>query len=398
MSTTRRLAGSLLGALVLPLSALAGQAPVLGLTLGGGEATDLRGNRAGAVSLAPSLTLFPSPSALITLAGRATRFGTGVWSAGGSAGLLARAPLSSALAAVVRGSGDATYASWRATYLQAELQPALELSLGDVALSGGVKGAAARTSSASGTLPGLLPSGGRGTASARSALGPAWGASARLGGPAGSEIRIRYREERLAIDSGRLVDRVGTAELRRGPLTLTGSLGWRRAPAEARTISAIQISVEVARGITLLAAAESYPSNPLTETVAGRALSLGVSLRSGGIRPLPSPPRPGGVPAPTPGLTRLALRDARARTVEVAGDWNKWTPIRLARAGNGVWYVDVRIDPGEYRYAFRVNGSAWTVPDDVAAVDDGFGGRSAWLSVRAAGPAAEEPANFKEER
>jgi hypothetical protein len=58
----------------------------------------------------------------------------------------------------------------------------------------------------------------------------------------------------------------------------------------------------------------------------------------------------------------------------------------------------VRIDPGEYRYAFRVNGSAWTVPDDVAAVDDGFGGRSAWLSVRAAGPAAEEPANFKEER
>ncbi len=53
----------------------------------------------------------------------------------------------------------------------------------------------------------------------------------------------------------------------------------------------------------------------------------------------------------------------------------------LRRAANGVWYVDLSIEPGEYRYAFRVDGAAWTVPDGIAAVDDGFGGKSAWLAV-----------------
>jgi hypothetical protein len=398
MSRTGRLAGTLLGAHVLPLCVLAAQAPVLGLTMGGGEATDLRGARAAAVSLAPSVTLLPSPNTLITFSGRGTRFGTGVWSAGVSAGFLARATMSQRLAVLLQGSGDATYTSWRATYLQGELQPALELRFGAIGAFGGVKGAAARSAAASSApLPGLLPSAGPSAVQTRYARGPAWGVSTRLARAPGSEVRIRYREEHLAVDSGRMVDRVGTAELRHGPLTLTGSLGWRRAPTEARAIWGMQVSVDVARGVALLATAESYPSNPLTQTTAGRALGLGVSLRSGGTRSVRSPPRPAGVPAPARGFTRVTMRDSRAHTVEVAGDWNKWAPTRLVRAGNGVWYVDVKLDPGEYRYAFRVNGSAWTVPDGVAAVDDGFGGRSAWLTVRESGPAGDEPANFKEE-
>ena len=93
-------------------------------------------------------------------------------------------------------------------------------------------------------------------------------------------------------------------------------------------------------------------------------------------------PRPAAVPYPAPGLTRLSIRAVKAECVEVAGDWNQWRPVVLARASNGVWYADLSIPPGEYRYAFRIDGKKWDVPKGVAAVNDGFGGRSAWLSVR----------------
>ena len=32
--------------------------------------------------------------------------------------------------------------------------------------------------------------------------------------------------------------------------------------------------------------------------------------------------------------------------------------------------------------AFKLDGKRWTVPDGVASVDDGFGGRSALVTVR----------------
>lgn len=398
MVRAARFAGTLLGTHLLPLWTLAAQAPVLGLTLGGGEATDLRGNRGAAVFLAPALTLVPSPNTLLSFSGRGTRYGRTAWSAGGGAAALVRAPMAGRLGLLLQASGEATYASWRETYLQAELLPALELRFGAVTLSAGAKAAAARVSAAAGAPAApLLPSGSPDQVAHRHALGAVWGASARIADDGRASFRLRYREEHLAIANGRLVDRTGGAELRHGRLTLTGSLGFRHAPGEATPVGGAQASLTIARGVALLAAFERYASNPLTQTVAGRSVSLGMSLRSGGLRVPRALPRPAGVPGPAPGFTRVAFRDERARTVEVAGDWNRWTPVRLTRGSNGVWYVDVKIDPGEYRYAFRVNGSAWRVPDGVAAVDDGFGGRSAWLSVREAGPAAGEPATLKED-
>ena len=36
------------------------------------------------------------------------------------------------------------------------------------------------------------------------------------------------------------------------------------------------------------------------------------------------------------------------------------------------------------RYAFRIDGRTWRVPDGAVAVDDGFGGKSAYVTVRGA--------------
>jgi hypothetical protein len=37
--------------------------------------------------------------------------------------------------------------------------------------------------------------------------------------------------------------------------------------------------------------------------------------------------------------------------------------------------------PGVYRFALLVNGDRWTVPDEIAAVPDEFGGKAALLVI-----------------
>jgi 1,4-alpha-glucan branching enzyme len=115
-------------------------------------------------------------------------------------------------------------------------------------------------------------------------------------------------------------------------------------------------------------------------TLAGDYLSAGISFRIGGTRE-PALPAAGGAKPQPPGTTRLTIRAPNAQRVEIAGDFNEWTPRAATRAANGVWYADLTIPPGQYRYAFRVNGSEWRVPDGATAVEDGFGGKSAWLTV-----------------
>src|SRR5262249_13129582 len=134
----------------------------------------------------------------------------------------------------------------------------------------------------------------------------------------------------------------------------------------------------------------------LLGTEGGRSFTAGLSLGIGGPHRAAGLPVARGVPAAEPQLTRLSLLARDAARVEVAGDWNGWRLVPLTRADNGVWYVDLAIPGGLYRYAFRVNGTRWEVPKGVAAVDDGFGGKSAWLSVTGPRQAATQSANRKE--
>jgi hypothetical protein len=135
--------------------------------------------------------------------------------------------------------------------------------------------------------------------------------------------------------------------------------------------------------LSLTVAGGTYPSNRLTGAAGGRFFSTGLSVHFGGYR-APSPPRPNGVGAPLPGRTRLAIRAGDAARVQLAGDWDSWTLVPARRAGNGVWYVDLALKPGEYRYAFRIDGVEWRVPEGVVTVDDGFGSKAAYVTVRAA--------------
>ena len=374
---------------------LAAQAPLARVTVGGGSATDLRGVRSGAYSLAPSLTLFPAADLTLGLGGRTTRYTSNEWSLGGSAGLSARVPLGPRLAFGLAASGDAVYASYHATYLQADATPALELRLGPLAVWGGAHGAAAQSTVRASVAPPVFGTPGDSTI-ARSALGPAFGAGVDLAsfGP-GEGARLTYREEHSRPDGAAVTDRTAALSISRAAVELTGSLGVREAPGEHRGFGGGRIAVTVARGVAVFAAAESYPSNRLTGALGGRSLSGGLSLSTGGLGAPRALPRPAGILPPVGGATRLSIAAAEASQVEVAGDWNQWQPVPLRRADNGVWYLDLAIPPGVYRYAFRIDRKSWQVPKGIAAVDDGFGGKSAWLTVGEPSRKAAQSANRK---
>jgi hypothetical protein len=123
----------------------------------------------------------------------------------------------------------------------------------------------------------------------------------------------------------------------------------------------------------------AYTDNKLLGTSGGNYMSVGLSLKT--TRRAAALPQPAGVAPAMEGMTRIVVPSGRAALVEVAGDFTKWKPIATHRASNGVWYVDLRIPPGQYRYACRIDGGAWRPPEGAPTVDDDFGGRAAWLVV-----------------
>jgi len=80
---------------------------------------------------------------------------------------------------------------------------------------------------------------------------------------------------------------------------------------------------------------------------------------------------------------RLTFYAPQARTVSVAGDFNKWkTDADEMKGTDGMWHIDLKLKPGVYSYSFVVDGKSWVAdPGAQAYTDDGFGSRNALLRV-----------------
>jgi anti-sigma factor RsiW len=67
-----------------------------------------------------------------------------------------------------------------------------------------------------------------------------------------------------------------------------------------------------------------------------------------------------------------------AQSVRLVGDFNDWREEGLALSdpdGDGIWRLELAVEPGRYSYRILVDGERWV--DDPGAdtrVDDGFGG------------------------
>lgn len=356
------------------------------IAVSGGVATDQRGVHSSAITIAPTLSLLPASGVSLQLGGNATRFSTQVWSLGANAALSGRNPLGrfAALTLSANGSASTLASGASGTFALGEIVPAVELFAGPLTLFGGVRATAGRSSQ-----PGIVaapppifggPRDAPSIVETTSGAGPLFGAALRLNGSAGS-MQLGAREDRLHVADETLVDRSISLVAAHDRITVGAALGRRSAPGENVTFASVSTSLRLTSDVSLDIAAGRYPTNRVLNTPAGRYASAGLSLHFGGVDRAPELPRPSGVRSPRAGMTRLSIRAPDARRVEVAGDFTEWKFVAASRAANGVWYADLTIPPGQYRYAFRINGTEWRVPDGATAVADGFGGKSAWITV-----------------
>ena len=80
-------------------------------------------------------------------------------------------------------------------------------------------------------------------------------------------------------------------------------------------------------------------------------------------------------------LVRFVLRAGDAKSVELAGSFNGWTPAPLARRDDGTFEAVLPLEKGRHEYAFRVDGAWQPDPAAQAVVDDGFGGRNSVIEL-----------------
>jgi AMP-activated protein kinase-like protein len=107
------------------------------------------------------------------------------------------------------------------------------------------------------------------------------------------------------------------------------------------------------------------------------ALMLAVALwRS---RAVPTQP---GVMGAERVLVQFRVNAQDAHQVALVGDFNGWRPEhRLHRSADGVWSIDVALEPGVYNYVFLVDGGTVRLDPLAPRVTDGFGGQSSRVAV-----------------
>jgi hypothetical protein len=373
----QRIMSVALGVVALSSPKLPAQQTAVQLLLGGGSATDARGISSNAMIIAPSL-MYRSTSGLIRIGLTGTNFTSGGWALGGGAGLELRSSPERLLGVALRAAGSATATSYHAAYSTASAVPALELRLAHVSAYGGVRAAVGRHSFPITPAQGPLSQPERVWA-AKSSIGPTFGGRLELASSPHGGAALDYREEHTRIDSLSSTDRIASLSIVEGAVSLMGSLGVRVARPGTSSFGGVSATIGLSRVLALELGAEQYPADLLTGVTGGRSVTAAFMLRTpSGPRPLP---RPSGVTRPAGGLTRLSIAAPDAITVEIAGDWNGWQPVETHRASNGVWYADLGIPAGTYRYAFRINRREWRVPAGARVTDDAFGGKSAWLTV-----------------
>jgi 1,4-alpha-glucan branching enzyme len=55
-------------------------------------------------------------------------------------------------------------------------------------------------------------------------------------------------------------------------------------------------------------------------------------------------------------LTNFYCHAPQAKSVELAGDFNHWTPVAMCQRVDGWWYLQALLAPGHHPYRFLVDG------------------------------------------
>lgn len=155
----------------------------------------------------------------------------------------------------------------------------------------------------------------------------------------------------------------------------------------AATWAQASASIDVLRGVGLDLTAGTAPDGIGLGIPGSRFVSLGVRLRPGSAPPAPSvrhAPPAAAFTVTSLGAHRYTITYAsvQAARVQVAGDFDAWTPVDLVAEPHGRWRATLTLAPGVHHVSLRVDDGAWFAPPGTPAVADDFGGTTGILDVR----------------
>jgi len=212
------------------------------------------------------------------------------------------------------------------------------------------------------------------------AFGPTAGAWGRRGAWNATAVWTPFRLQGAWYQQ--VEGRVATSA---GPVDVMGYAGWRGAP----TVSGLpntswgggSVTVWFTSQAALVFGGGTYASDLLQALPKGRYLSAAIRLSRGRPTVWAGPSAGRALYARDRGQADLRFGVPGASRVDLVGDWTGWQPVPMQRAPDGRWFLRVSLAPGVHRFNLVVDGDRWIVPEGVAAVDDGFGGKISLLVV-----------------
>jgi hypothetical protein len=339
---------------------------------------DVAGTRIEYDTLAPldapsvsGLTEWQRPSMFVRVSGGVTRFENAGWSlqgrgdvAGWLSPLGSLSPLRLELGG---GAGGGRHSSGFDSYLMRG-DARLHLRGAGFGAWAGASLAGARNSFDTASVSGIIPNAGL------------WAQGGAV------RATLSYQHTRVFDDAYPEMDLA--LALTRGAADLTLYAGLRDSPFAADSRSERWAGASavywVTRNAGLVVSVGKYSADVLQGLPGGDFVSVGLRLTPRRVRPIPiSAPAPIVYTAEEARRGSIRFDVADATTVEIAGDWNGWTPEPLVRDAAGRWTVAAVIAPGVHRFNLRVDGEHWIVPVGVPTVDDGFGGQVGLMIVSA---------------
>ena len=202
----------------------------------------------------------------------------------------------------------------------------------------------------------------------------------------------RYRDDTVAVSRlGSWSDLEARVDWGAARWTVSAALAGRPASdsVPGQMWGRVNAAFRVSQNVSLIASAGSIPLGPaVRQTTAGRFATLGLRLSPWAFvrEPLPiavrAPATAFTASRAADGLVQIVIRSPGARSVEIAGDFNDWTPIALRESSPGRWEASVAMRPGTHRISVRMDRDRWEAPPGVPAVEDEFNGRVGLLVIR----------------
>ena len=197
---------------------------------------------------------------------------------------------------------------------------------------------------------------------------------------------------RRPVDLGPEVDRAVMAAIRAAPLMVAGASlaprprgrwSWLVRPRSVR-FSISPLGALAAAGMAIVAALFGLRRESSVDRVAERLNTTGEFPRATGE--FPAVATKSSQVHDTVFVTRFVLVAPGAKEVALVGDFNDWkrqqTMLKPAKNEQGLWSVDVRLQPGVYSYAFLIDGKEWKAdPRAPRKLGDDFGQPTSIITV-----------------